>query len=163
MTTGPAVRTGGQARNAAGFRLTHRRALEDRVGQLDAFERGLGRRSSRPTLHYLHVQLPHLAYRYLPSGQQYPVRVADPPGLRPVRWGGDAWAAEQAFQRYSLQVGYVDRFLGRVFDRLRASGAYERSLIAVTSDHGVSFRPRAAAARGDPGDAGRRSRVSRSS
>jgi hypothetical protein len=123
------------------FRVVHRLALEDRVRQLGDFERSLGRRSKRPVLHYLHVQLPHLAYRYLPSGQQYTVRSQDPPGLRSERWSADPWLVQQAFQRYMLQVGYVDRFVGRVVDRLRAAGLYDRSLIVVTSDHGVGFTP----------------------
>jgi hypothetical protein len=134
-------RVGAAARHARGdkFRVVHRFALEDRVRQLEQFRRGLDSSSRRPELHYLHVQLPHLPYRYLPSGQQYPVRALDPPGLRAETWSADSWLSQQAFQRYTLQLGYVDHFLGQVLDELRASGLYERSLVVVTADHGVSF------------------------
>jgi hypothetical protein len=57
------------------------------------------------------------------------------------RWGADAVLAAQAHQRHLLQVGFVDRLLGELLARLRATGLYERSAIVVTADHGVSFRP----------------------
>jgi hypothetical protein len=47
----------------------------------------------------------------------------------------------QAYQRHLLQVGFVDRLVGDLLDRLRHTGTYERSLVVVTADHGVSFRP----------------------
>jgi hypothetical protein len=36
----------------------------------------------------------------------------------------------------------MDKVLGRVLDRLEASSLYDRSLIVVTADHGISFRAR---------------------
>jgi len=36
-------------------------------------------------------------------------------------------------------VGEVDHHLGRTLDTLRASGAYDRTLIVVTSDHGEAL------------------------
>ena len=44
------------------------------------------------------------------------------------------------FQRHLLQVGYTDRLLGRLLDRLRQAALFDRSLVVVTADHGVSFR-----------------------
>ena len=46
---------------------------------------------------------------------------------------------ERAHQRYLLQVGYVDRLIGRVLRR-PAAGLYDRALVVLTADHGVSFR-----------------------
>ena len=45
-----------------------------------------------------------------------------------------------AFQRYLLQVGFADRLLGQLLQNLRANRLYDRSLIIVVSDHGISFR-----------------------
>jgi hypothetical protein len=93
----------------------------------------------RPTLYVLHTVLPHMPYVYLPSGRRY---AADAPvlrGLRDGRWV-DRWGARLSYQRYLLQVGYADRALGLILERLRATGLYERALVVVTADHGVTFR-----------------------
>ena len=117
----------------------HRRSgvAPDRAAVVDRFVRSIGPRA-RPALHFLHVLLPHAPYEYLPSGERYE---APPgmPGLRHEEWGPDSWLAAQAQQRYLLQVGYVDTFVGRLLDQLRATGLLERSLVVVTADHGVSF------------------------
>ncbi len=39
-----------------------------------------------------------------------------------------------------MQLGYADRVLGGLISRLRATGLYDRALVVVTADHGVSFR-----------------------
>jgi hypothetical protein len=95
----------------------------------------------RPSLWYVHVMLPHSPWTYLPSGRRYAIRQA--PG-----WGGDeVWtdnqaAVDQYWQRHLLQTGYADRVLGELLARLRATGLYDRALLIVTADHGVSFRAR---------------------
>jgi hypothetical protein len=97
------------------------------------------RPSRRPALWYVHFMLPHSPWRYLPSGQRYSIRQA--PG-----WGGDeVWndnqaAVDQYWQRHLLQLGYADRVLGKLLARLRRTGLYNRALVVVTADHGVSFR-----------------------
>jgi hypothetical protein len=93
----------------------------------------------RPALWYLHLLLPHSPWRYLPSGQRYSIRQA--PG-----WGGDeVWndnqaAVDQYWQRHLLQLGYADRVLGKLVAHLRRTGLYNRALLVVTADHGISFR-----------------------
>jgi Sulfatase len=49
--------------------------------------------------------------------------------------------AAQGWQRHLLQVGFVDTLLGELVRNLRRRGLYDRSLIVLTADHGVSFRP----------------------
>ncbi len=94
----------------------------------------------QPTLYYLHSLLPHAHYVYLPSGQVYSVDYGLN-GLTKETWSGDEWAITQSHQRYLLQVGFVDTLLGQLVARLKAADLYEKSLIVVTADHGVSFRP----------------------
>ena len=98
--------------------------------------------TSQPTLHFLHVLLPHQPYLWLPSGKAYSLDY-NPPGLsaNTGRWSTDEWAALQAQQRALLQIGLVDTLLGKVLAQLKTNGLYERSLLIVTADHGVSFRP----------------------
>jgi len=130
--------------------------LEQRLGELgegvdlgpsvDPFPRLLAdlRPTGQPELHYVHMLLPHYPWIRLPSGRSYE-RAAplDPPrGFQAGavgRWDPDPWLARQGWQRHLLQVGYVDRMLGRVLRRLRAIGMYDRSLIVAVADHGVSF------------------------
>jgi hypothetical protein len=110
----------------------------DHVARFEAYLRSL-EAPSRPTLVFAHVFLPHIPWHYLPSGRAY----VDPgvPGLADERWAPDSWLVEQAHARHLLQAGYADRLLGRLVARLRATRMWERAVVVVTSDHGVSFRP----------------------
>ena len=94
----------------------------------------------QPTLYYLHSLLPHAHYVYLPSGQVYSVDYGLN-GLTKETWSSDDWATTQSYQRYLLQVGFVDTLLGQLIAHLKAADLYEKSVIVVTADHGVSFRP----------------------
>jgi hypothetical protein len=93
----------------------------------------------RPTLYILHSLLPHVPYLYLPSGRRYGVQA---PPLRGIRNNvfSEAWPAEQGYQRFLLQAEYTDRALGLILRRLKATGIYDRALVIVTADHGVSYR-----------------------
>jgi hypothetical protein len=94
----------------------------------------------RPPFHFIHSQLPHLPWEFLPTGQRY-LGGRHIGGLTFDIWERRGPYSRQALQRYLLQVGYVDRLLGRVIARLRAAGLYRDSLLVVMADHGVSFRP----------------------
>jgi hypothetical protein len=108
-------------------------------GRIDPeFMRSL-RPQSRPSLWYVHLMLPHSPWTYLPSGERYSIRPA--PGWGPDEvWNRNQAAVDQSWQRHLLQLGYADAVLGQVVARLRATGLYDRALLVVTADHGVSFR-----------------------
>ena len=95
--------------------------------------------TEQPTLYFLHNLLPHSRYEYLPSGKTYRtdrrLYGLDPRGT----WHDDEWVVLQAYQGHLLQVGFVDTLIGRLLARLKEVGLYDRSLIVVTADHGVSF------------------------
>ena len=111
----------------------------DQSARLDRFIAAV-EPSSRPTLHFLHLLLPHGPWKRLPSGRRYDDSNAYP-GLRDERWSADPWVVTQAYQRHLLQLGFADRELGRLVAHLKRTGLYDRSLLVVTSDHGVSFQP----------------------
>lgn len=99
--------------------------------------------AGRPGLYFIHSVLPHPPHFYFPSGTAYTRRRLEPSG-QGSQWGlwtDDAMAAQHSQQRHLLQLGYVDRLVGELLDRLRATGLYERSLIVITADHGTSFWP----------------------
>jgi hypothetical protein len=107
--------------------------------QAASFARSI-RRTGRPGLHYMHLLLPHSPWVYLPSGKRYADADSSLAGLETPRWPRDPWTVTQAHQAFLLQLGYTDRLLGQVFDRLRSTGVYDDALVIVVADHGVSFR-----------------------
>jgi hypothetical protein len=92
-----------------------------------------------PTLYFLHTALPHWPYFYLPSGRRNDVQERPLGGYKNGHWLA-TWTALQGKQRYMLQLGYTDRALGLILRRLKETGLYDRALLVVTADHGVSFR-----------------------
>jgi hypothetical protein len=101
------------------------------------FDRG------KPTIHFMHATVPHGPYKYLPSGRQYRPAGIHPDTRRPRGGAADVhWAETQALQRHLLQVGYADTLLGQLLEHLEREGLFDRALVVVTADHGVSFTPR---------------------
>jgi hypothetical protein len=88
-----------------------------------------------------HFEVPHVPWRLLPSGHQYPVEGPSLPGLTDQTWTRDRYLVDQATQRHLLQVGYADRLLGRMIQRLQDAALWDRALVVVTADHGVGLRP----------------------
>lgn len=127
-------------RNADDIREERQWVREERGA---GFHRFLGRirPADTPSLYFYASLLPHMPLEYLPSGRLY-TRDTMPAGVsRGGRWGDDAWAVLQDQQRYLLQVGFVDRLLGRLVERLRRVGLYDSALLVVTADHGIGFHP----------------------
>ncbi|WP_341716017.1 sulfatase-like hydrolase/transferase [Micromonospora sp. FIMYZ51] len=95
-----------------------------------SFLRGLTR-TDRPTLHFLHLLMPHSPWAYLPSGARY-----EAPEDFPNE--GDGWV-DLARARHLAQLGYTDRLIGETLRTLRENGLWDQALVVVTADHGVSF------------------------
>ena len=118
---------------------TLRRLRAGRPERLRRFVRRISR-GGRPALYVKHTLLPHVPYMYLPSGRRTRNGVRDPiPGMNSVRGYGDPFLTRHNEQRFLLQVGFVDRELGRLMRRLRQQRLLDRALIVVTADHGTSF------------------------
>jgi hypothetical protein len=115
------------------------------VLQLNEFRRFLDsiEEDEEPTLHFLHVQLPHSPYRFLPDGRAYAEGGIDEDELaailedRPT----EPYPTDFDRQRLLLQVGYVDRLVGQLMNRLRQTGLYRDTTVVLTSDHGKGFVP----------------------
>lgn len=100
------------------------------------------RPSARPALYLMHVLMPHYPWRYLPDGSQYGNSLGiEGLGADGDTWTTDPWVVEQGWQRHLLQVGFTDRLLGQLTAKLKAEGIWDRALVIVTADHGLSFRP----------------------
>lgn len=95
-------------------------------------------RDRKQYLFFMHVQLPHIPWRYLPSGKQYLDTRTD--GIEDEGWKNNKWLVYQGMQRHLLQLAYVDKLLGELLSRLRDTGSFDNALVLVTADHGASFR-----------------------
>jgi Sulfatase len=84
------------------------------------------------------VLLPHEPLEYLPIGQRYEA-VADS-GLNGPASYDNAFLTDQALQRHLLQLGFVDRLLAQLIAQLRRTGLWDRAMVVVVADHGISFR-----------------------
>lgn len=119
-------------------------AIVDRDHHWKNFMDSLPDKPSR-ILCFLHSMLPHSPWLYFPSGTRYGnVTLSNwkKDGLdENGKWYPDRWSSVRAMQRHLLQVGYVDRLIGELIDRLKSKGIYDQSLIIIAADHGVSFIP----------------------
>jgi hypothetical protein len=97
-------------------------------------------RSGRAPFYYIDVLMPHHPYVWLPSGRRYVPPTPEIPGL----YGDNMWRnnpalVDRAWQRYLLQVGYTDLLIGRLIRKMKATGLWDRALLVILPDHGVSF------------------------
>jgi sulfatase-like protein len=99
---------------------------------------------SKPQLSWKHSLLPHVPWRYTPAGALYTRTVHEPIlGLSgPTQDWGNRTLELEAQQRYLLQTEFVDREVGRLMRRLKATGLWDTSVVVITADHGNSFRTR---------------------
>lgn len=102
----------------------------------------------QPGFYFLHTILPHYPYLYQPSGKTYDssgavvaegLNLDGPHGTHDV-WA-HSWAAQQAYQRHLVQLGYIDRLLGVMLDKLQATGIWDKCVFVLVADHGAAFIP----------------------
>ncbi len=111
----------------------------DRNAKFDAWLAGI-RKGPRPSLNFKHALLPHVPWRYLPTGQQYNGGSGDPiPGLSRQSYP-DETQVEQLQMRHLIQLGFTDLKVRQLIARLRKTGIYDEALVVVTADHGVAFQ-----------------------
>jgi hypothetical protein len=93
----------------------------------------------RPSLNFKHTLLPHVPWQYLPSGDRYRRQPNDAiEGLSSQSFE-DQGQLDVLFQRHALQTMFTDLQLRRLWDKLKAEGMWDDSLIVVAADHGVAF------------------------
>lgn len=93
---------------------------------------------STPTLHFLHLLLPHRPFTYLPNGTIYGSLEGHLKGSEQF-WPFDQAYVEGKEYAHRLQTAYVDSLLGSLIEQLKLKGLFDESLIVVTADHGISF------------------------
>ena len=98
------------------------------------------RRGGRPTLNFIHSLLPHEPRQYFEDGRSYQQGADPDPSLDGPESFDVRFLSQQTHQRTLLQIGYTDRLVGRLLDRLEDQGMFDRTLLVITSDHGESFQ-----------------------
>ncbi|HEX3212216.1 MAG TPA: sulfatase-like hydrolase/transferase, partial [Actinomycetota bacterium] len=111
-----------------------------RLNQPSRFNDFLGglKETSRPTMHFLHLLLPHAPWRYLPSGNEYNFKTF---GRAFKSDQTPAPVVELAHQRHLLQLAYTDGLVGQVIDQLKAEDMWDKSLVVMGADHGEGWVP----------------------
>jgi len=116
---------------------------QTQVGKVAFVERMLRgmRPGPTPRLDMAHVVFPHAPWSLTPEGQEYGATLEGLAFEPQARWDDDEILVRRGQARHLLQVGYADRLLGRLLDRLERQGRLDDALVAVVADHGAAFRP----------------------
>jgi hypothetical protein len=117
-----------------------------RSGWIDSIERVIDgiEEDPAPTIHFAHLEAPHIPWRTNPSGTHYerPEQYDEVDGVEV----GGTWVNRPdlprlAFQRHLYQLGFLDQRLGALFQRLEDTGNWDEAMVIVVADHGASFVP----------------------
>ena len=139
VSDAPSGGTGEEMTAKEGKKATLAALKSDRNEKFDAWTAAI-RKRPRPSLNFKHALLPHVPWKYLPTGQQYNTAAGDPiPGLSRQSYP-DATQVEQLQMRHLLQLGFADLKIQQLIAHLKKIGIYDEALVVVTADHGVAFQ-----------------------
>lgn len=94
------------------------------------------------TLSFMHMELPHEPFRFLPDGRSYnDTFISNLTEGGAQKWATGAAGIATAQQRHYLQTGYADRLVQTLVRRLKKLGIWRDAMIVITADHGISFKP----------------------
>ena len=107
------------------------------VSQVLRIEKLIKRSSSQtiPTLHFAHVLLPHRPWK-LSSDLRSSTKENFPPDN-----SVNVDASRDQYQKFLQQYVATDTLIGDLVAQLKASKNWNRTMLVVTSDHGITFEP----------------------
>jgi len=108
------------------------------LGQAGLLREQIEAITAEPSLHFVHVALPHRPWTLSPSGlstSHLPELITDPDAP------GYEWGAQLDAQLNAMQVGAADVMIGELLDHLRSLPSWSDTLLVVTSDHGTNLTP----------------------
>ena len=92
--------------------------------------------TAEPSLHFVHVAVPHRPWVLSPSGYATsfaPKLIRDPDDPR------YEFETRMEYQLHSMQVGAVDTMITELLDHLEELPTWDETLLVVTSDHGTNL------------------------
>lgn len=96
-----------------------------------------------PKFYFLHSLLPHFPFVYNENGQRHAHKLRFMTEDFRKATGHNNWPNETianlAYQAHLIQLKFTDRLLGHVLDQLNQFDMFDKSLIVITADHGISF------------------------
>ena len=100
----------------------------------ESIDRMLSTKGASATV--MHLTIPHRPWFMSPSLQRY----QGPPFLGDYNPEvGDR--PKDYYQRYLYQLAAVDTMVNNLITKMQKAGLWEKSLVIITSDHGMSFEP----------------------
>ena len=107
-------------------------------GQAGVLRERIDAITGEPSVHFVHVALPHRPWTLSPSGF---ATSYSPPEIEDPDDPAYAFRARMEYQLHSMQLGAADVLIGDMVDELRQTPEWKDTLIVVTSDHGTNFTP----------------------
>ena len=96
-----------------------------------------------PSFYFLHTLLPHFPFVFNERGQLHSNKFSFLTMHLREATGSNDWpdetTARLVYQAHLLQLGFTDRLLGSVLDRLVELELFDDALVIVTADHGTNF------------------------
>ena len=94
------------------------------------------------SFNFIHFEVPHEPFHFLPDGRSYNhTPISDVGNYNAQKWAGGAGGSAATMQRHFIQTGYADTLIRRLIKRLKQVGIWNQALVIVTADHGISFDP----------------------
>ncbi len=90
------------------------------------------------SLNYFHSLPPHRPLEYLPSGRTY-LNSFIPIGTDVQKNSTTPSLINFAHHQYLLQVGYIDKVLGKIIKSMKQKDIFDNSLLIISADHGVAY------------------------
>jgi Sulfatase len=107
------------------------------------------------SFNFIHMELPHEPFHFLPDGRRYEYTpISDVAGPNAQKWAAGEGGVATTEQRHFIQTGYADRLTSLLIRDLKRRGLWDKALVVVTADHGISFDPRTYRRIAYPGDFG---------
>ncbi len=110
----------------------------NRAGRFQQFVESISP-GNKPGLYFIHTELPHRPFSYMPSGEPQTRRFINELRERVLAKFPAGKDSLVNLDRHLLQVLFVDSLLGKLIHHLKSVGLYDQSLIVITADHGICF------------------------
>jgi hypothetical protein len=95
------------------------------------------------SFNFIHFEVPHEPFHFLPDGRSYNYApISDVGSSNAQKWAGGIGGTATTWQRHYIQTAYADMLTKLMIKRLKRAGIWNKALIIVTADHGISFDPK---------------------